>query len=423
MLGLALAYLRDRALTTALNVVLLALAVATLVILLLFSTQLGERFERDARGVDLVVGAKGSPLQLILSSLYHVDTPTGNIPLDSVATLRRNPAVAQAIPLALGDNFRGYRIVGTEPAYFDLYGASLATGRLYGAAGEVVMGADVARKLGAGIGQQFVGSHGFSDEDGVTGHDEHPFTTVGILAPTGTVIDRLIVTNIESVWDVHGIAHGTHESGAAHAHEEHEGEAHAHAHEEAPAPGAAPQLEPEVTALLVKYRSALGAVRVPSFINRQTDMQAAVPAVETGRLLSLFGAGIEGARLFGWLLALIGGLSIFVALLNAARAREGDLALLRVMGASRGRVFGTVLLEGLLTAAAGIVLGPLLGHAVTALATRSFASLAEIGFDPFRFHPGEIAIALAVLGIGVFAALIPAARIFRTDLATTLSRA
>jgi len=426
MLGLALAYLRDRALTTSLNVVLLALAVATLVILLLFSAQLGERFERDARGVDLVVGAKGSPLQLILSSLYHVDAPTGNIPLTSVETLRRNPAVAQVIPLALGDNFRGYRIVGTEPAYLGLHEARIAAGRVWSAPGEAVMGAEVARRLGAGLGQRFIGSHGLSDEEGVTGHDERPFTTVGILAPTGTVADRLILTSIESVWDVHGIAHAGHEGEAAHAGEAHEEHGHeAHAHEEAATPAAiaAPQLEPEVTALLVKYRSALGAVRVPSFINRQTEMQAAVPAVETGRLLSLFGAGIEGARLFGWLLALIGGLSIFVALLNAARAREGDLALLRVMGATRGQVFGTVLLEGLITAAAGVLLGLALGHLVLALGVRSFTSLADIGFDPFRFHSGEAVIALAVLVIGVLAALIPAARVFRTDLAQTLARA
>ena len=115
MIRLALAYLRDRPLMTALNILLLALAVATLVMLLSVSTQLGERFERDAQGIDLVVGAKGSPLQLILSSIYQMDTPTGNIPLESVALLRRDPSVRQAIPLAMGDNFRGYRIVGTEP--------------------------------------------------------------------------------------------------------------------------------------------------------------------------------------------------------------------------------------------------------------------------------------------------------------------
>lgn len=161
---------------------------------------------------------------------------------------------------------------------------------------------------------------------------------------------------------------------------------------------------------------------MPGFINRQTQMQAAVPAIETARLLSLFGAGVDGARLFGWLLATIGGLSIFVALLNAARAREGDLALLRVMGARKGQVFVTILSEGLITAAAGVVIGLIGAHLLLALATRSFISLAEFGFDPWRVHPGEALIALAVLGIGTLAASMPAARVFRADPALTLAR-
>ncbi len=441
MFGLALAYLRDRALTTLLNIVLLGLAVATLAILLIFSTQLTDRLERDAQGIDLVVGAKGSPLQLILSSIYHIDAPTGNIPLYSVALLRRDPAVARVVPLAMGDSFRGYRIVGTEPSYLDLYGAKLDQGKLFAKAGDAVLGATAARELGAGVGQKFVGSHGFGEGEGVTGHDEHPFTTVGILAPTGTVIDRLILTPVESVWDVHGIAHdhdgAAHHEGEAHHDDEahhkgeaqHEGEAgkaHAgHDYEEAEAPliGAAGTLEPEVTALLVSYRSALGAVRVPSFVNRQTNMQAAVPAQETARLLTLFGAGIEGARIFAWLLAATGGLAIFVALLNAARAREGDLALLRVMGATRVSVFGTILLEGLLTAAAGALLGLVTAHGALAAARAFFDSLAEIGLDPWRVHPGELAIFAGVLGIGLVAALLPALGVFRVDLARTLARA
>ncbi|QDX25037.1 FtsX-like permease family protein [Sphingomonas suaedae] len=429
MFNLALAYLRDRALTTLLNIVLLGLAVATLAILLIFSTQLTDRLQRDAQGIDLVVGAKGSPLQLILSSIYHIDAPTGNIPLDSVALLRRDPAVARVVPLAMGDSFRGHRIVGTEPSYLDLYGAKLDQGKLFAKAGDAVLGATAARELGAGVGQKFVGSHGFGEGEGVTGHDEHPFITVGILAPTGTVIDRLILTPVESVWDVHGIEHD--HDGAAHhedetRHEGKDGEAHAdhdHDAEEAPLIGAAGTLEPEVTALLVSYRSALGAVRVPSFVNRQTNMQAAVPAQETARLLTLFGAGIEGARIFAWLLAATGGLAIFVALLNAARAREGDLALLRVMGATRVSVFGTILLEGLLTAATGALLGLLTAHGALAAARALFDPLAEIGLDPWRVHPGELMIFAGVLGIGLIAALLPALRVFRVDLARTLARA
>ena len=133
LVGLAFAYLRDRALNTALNILLLTLGVGTMVILVLFSSQLGARFERDARGVDLVVGAKGSPLQLILSSLYQVDVPTGNIPLSTLAALRRDPTVGQVIPLAQGDSFRGYRIIGSEPAYIDLYGGAPGAGGGLGA--------------------------------------------------------------------------------------------------------------------------------------------------------------------------------------------------------------------------------------------------------------------------------------------------
>lgn len=419
MPSLAIAYLCDRALTTALNVLLLALAVATLVILLAVSTQLGNRFERDAAGVDLVVGAKGSPLQLILSSLYQIDAPTGNVPLESVAMLRRHPSVAQVVPLALGDNFHGFRIVGTEPAYLGLYGAEVGEGRLFEGHGEAVIGAEVARRTGMGRGQKFLGSHGLGAE-GAGEHDAHPFTAVGILKPTGSVIDRLILVSVETVWDVHGIhADEQHEEAAQ------EGEAH---HADAGAGEEHHQsdgrrLQPEVTALLVKYRNAFGAVRVPSFINRQTGMQAAVPAVETSRLLSLLGVGIDGAQLFAWLLATTGGLSIFVALLQAASAREGDLALLRVMGATRTRVFGTILIEGLATAGAGALLGVLLGHAALAAAVAGFARLREIGLDPWTPDPGELAIAAVVLGLGVLAALIPALRVFRTDLAATLARA
>lgn len=429
MLGLALAYMRDRRLVTGLNILLLALAVAVLVILLTASSQLADRLERNAQGIDLVVGAKGSPLQLILSSIYQMDQPTGNIPLESIDMLRRDPAVAQVVPLALGDNFRGYRIVGTEPAYLGLYGAALDAGKLFGDHGDAVMGAEVAAKLGAGLGQKFVGSHGLGDGDGAGEHDAHPFTTVGILKPTGTVIDRLILTSVETVWDVHGIAHEEH-----HAHEdyqegestgdEHEHDVHSgHGHGEPAVTERGEELSPEVTALLVRYRSTAGAIRIPSMINRQTDLQAAAPAIETARLLSLIGVGIDSARMYAWLLAAVGGLSIFVTLLNAASAREGDLALLRVMGAGRFRVFGTVMAEGIVTALAGGVLGHLIGHAALASAARSFTALGELGIRPWQLHPGEFAILGAVIAIGLLAALIPAARIFRIDLAATLARA
>lgn len=420
--GLSLAYLKDRALNTALNILLLTLSVATLVILVLFSSQLTERFARDAAGIDLVVGAKGSPLQLILASIYQVDVPTGNIPGETVEQLRADPTVAEVIPLAQGDSFRSFRIVGTEPAYVAHYGGEVAQGRMFAAPYEAVMGAQAARDLGAGLGQKFIGSHGLSG--GGHEHEETPFEVVGVLAPTGTVLDRLIVTPLESVWAAHGIplrepghdeadrAHEGHEQGAGKEHEHETAEVDAHGEHGA---------EPDVTALLVKYRSAMAAVRLPRMINDQPGLQAAVPAVEMTRLLSLLGVGLDAVRAFAVLLMATSGLSIFVALYSALRQREGDMAMLRVMGARPGAIVTHIALEGVLLAAAGALLGVILGHAVVGFAAASFQQLGDMGLSPWRFEPAELIIALAAMGMGALAALIPALKIFRVDIADTLA--
>jgi putative ABC transport system permease protein len=424
MIGLSLAYLRDRALNTALNILLLALGVASLVILLLFSSQLESRFDRDAQGIDMVVGAKGSPLQLILSSVYHVDIPTGNVPLETVALLRRQLGVAEAIPLALGDSFRSFRIVGTEPAYPALLGAEIGEGRMFAAPMEAVIGAEVARRTGAGLGQRFVGGHGMGGGEDGPKHEEAPFMVVGRLKPTGTVIDRLILTNVQSVWAVHGIEgphDGEHHEGetaaehAAHDHDEHEGES---AEEQAAHVSPA-----EVTAVLVRFGSPIAAVRLPGFINKQTNLQAAVPAVEVSRLLVLVGVGLDAVRAFALLLMLTAGLSIFVALLTALKEREGDMAMLRVIGASRGAIIAQVVSEGLILAGAGAALGLLLGHGVIAIAAGSIDQLAQLGLSGLSFHPGEAIIVAAALTIGLIAALIPAFRVLQSDIAETLANA
>lgn len=409
MIRLALAYLRDRWLATALNILLLALAVATLVLLLDVSTQAADRFEADAKGIDLVVGAKGSPLQLVLSAVYQVDAPTGNIPLASIALLRRDPSIAAVVPLAMGDNFRGFRIVGTEPAFLPFRNAHLAAGRLFGGSGEAVVGADAARRSGLTIGRRFVGSHGLEHEGG-SAHDQHPFRVTGILAPTGSVVDRMILVSVATVWDVHGIAHSAGDAAV-----------------ERPLPPPAGMtdetvLQPEVTALLVRYRSAFGALRVPMTVNRQTSLQAASPALEISRLLQLLGVGAAAIRAFSWLLAATGGLSIFVALTAAAAAREADLALLRLIGARRRTIVGAILAEGLMVAGCGFVVGDLIGHTVLAVATTTIATLADAGIEPWRVYPDEALIGAIMLAIGGIAALIPAARVVHGDLARVLAR-
>ena len=226
LLEISTSYLRQRALSTLLNVLILALGIATIVVLLVLGTQIEQNLSRNARGIDLVVGAKGSPLQLILSAVYHIDAPTGNISLDDAAVIEANPMVEAAIPLALGDAYRGFRIVGTTAAYPEHYEASVASGRLWSESNEATLGATAARESGLSIGDTFNSAHGLGA--GGQEHDESPLTVVGILAETGTVLDRLVLTSVETVWEVHGIEGHDHDDDHADDH----GDDHADDHDD-----------------------------------------------------------------------------------------------------------------------------------------------------------------------------------------------
>lgn len=427
---LSFSYLKNRTLNTLLNVLLLALGIATIVVLLLFSKQFEDNLTRNAEGIDLVVGAKGSPLQLILSSIYHMDVPTGNIPVAEAQQIMQNRAVQQAIPLALGDSYNGYRIVGTTPDYAAKYEATPAEGALWDGTMEVTIGASVAEAEGLSVGDELTSTHGLS-EDG-EGHGENPLRVVGILAPTGTVVDRLVLTSVETVWALHG----THvEDDDDHA----EGEDHAEDSTAAapmpprvgpgglpfPPPGGAPGPQaggPEYTALLVSYSSPMAAVMFPRFVNTQTSLQAASPAFETTRLLSLLGVGIDALRAFGLILILAAALGVFIALYNALKERQYDLAIMRTLGASRGKLLMHVLLEGLLLAAMGTALGLVLGHFATELLGGAVQRAQQMRLTGWTWTPEEFVLIILALGVGLVAALLPALQAYRTDIARTLAR-
>jgi putative ABC transport system permease protein len=406
LFGLSLAYIRARALNAALNLLLLGLGIGTIVLLILFSAALEERLTRDARGVDLVVGAKGSPLQLILSSIYQADFPTGNIPLAEVERWRQHPLVERAIPLALGDNLAGFRIVGTEHAYPEHYGATVAAGRLWQAPFEATIGARVAADTGLAVGDRFVGSHGLGG--GGAEHGAHPYTVVGVLAPSASVLDRLVLTPIASVWEAHGMI----------PEEEHGDEEHEHADEEE---AAGPVRPLEITSLLLRYRSPLGAVQLPRLVNQESALQAASPALESARLLALVGIGLDTVRAFGLLLVASAGLGVLIALSNAMQERRYDLAVMRMLGASRRTLFAQPLLEGLILAAGGALLGLLLGHGAALLLGRLLPAARDMGLTGLLWRPQELYLVALALGVGLLAALIPAIQAYRTDIAATLA--
>ncbi len=479
LLKLSASYLRQRPFSTSLNVLILALGIATIVVLLLVSDRVEQNLTRNAEGIDLVVGAKGSPLQLILSSVYHIDAPTGNIPVAEAEALMENRAVAEAMPLALGDSYRGFRIVGATQAYADHYGGEVARGRFWSGTMEATLGAVAAREVGLDVGDVFYSAHGLGA--GGEAHDEHPIEVVGVLAETGTVLDRLLLTSIETVWDVHGAHgdehhgdehhgdehhgdehHGDEHHGDEHHGDEHHGDEHDHGHEEdhahaddhahaeaekSPAveaqsdagdgtpkpaqsasgpPGLAGQTATaparEYTAVLIRYASPLAAASFPRYVNTQTDLQAAAPAFETARLFNLLGVGFDAVRAFGLILVLVAVLSVFVALLSALKDRRYDLAMMRTLGASRRKLMAHVLLEGLILASLGTVLGLGLGHVGGAILGGAVEQAQGMALGGFAVVAGEIAVVLLALGAGVVAALLPAYQAYRTDIAQVLAR-
>ena len=341
-IALSWRYLWSRPLGAALNVLLLSLGLASITFLLLVSFQLSKAFDKDLAGIDVVVGAKGSPMQLIMCGVFHIDVPPGNIPLKAVKALEKNPMIASVIPISLGDNLRGFRIVGTSPAYIEHYGATLAQGRMWLAPMQVLVGSIVARKLGIQVGNTFIGSHGL----GAGGHlhGENPYTVVGILQPSGTVLDRLIVTDTASVWKVH-------EDYTAVDDEDRN----------------IMEDEREVTMALIKYKTPLAAMSFPRMVNTTTEMQAAAPAVEISRLLNMLGIGTDVLRAFAGVLLLTAGLSVFIALWSAVRERRSDLALLRMLGAPPAKIAALLMGEALWLGVLSAIIGVAGGQALTAL--------------------------------------------------------
>jgi putative ABC transport system permease protein len=339
--SLAWRFLWSRPLGAALNLVLLSLGLGSITFLMLVGHQLDRAFARDLAGIDVVVGAKGSPMQLILSGVFHIDVPPGNIPLKAVRELEKHPMVAGVIPISLGDNFRGFRIVGTSKAYVRLYDATLSQGHLWDVPMQVVVGATVARKLGLALGNTFTGSHGLGA--GGHAHGDSTYQVTGILAASGSVLDRLILTDTASVWKVHEDYTAVDDSDRKVMEEER-----------------------EITMALVQYKTPLAAMSFPRFVNTTTEMQAAAPALEISRLLNMLGIGTDVLRAFAGVLLLTAGLSVFIALWSAVRERRPDLALLRMLGAPPARIAVLLLTEAVWLGVLATLLGLLLGQGFAA---------------------------------------------------------
>jgi putative ABC transport system permease protein len=392
---LAIRSILHKPLNALMSFVLLASGVALISLLLVLQEQFENRFSKNMEGIDQVMGAKGSPLQLILSAVYQIDAPTGNINYSQAKRWMDHPFNQKAIPLSYGDNYNGFRIIGSNHDYIKHFDAELAEGKMFENDFEVVIGSTVAAQTGLKLNDDFHSLHG-SAETGEA-HDHHHFLVTGILQPKGSLIDHLIICNLESYWLLH----------------EHEGEDE----------DSLEVKEKQITAVLFKFKNKMAAIQWPRMVSENSDMQLASPAIEVNRLFTLFGIGIEVINYLGWGILLMACLSIFIGLYNNLKERKYELAIMRVSGGGRSFLLALLCLESFIITISGYLAGTLVARFALYFISKASEMQFKIEFDPFAFiWEKEIIIFLLALFIGLIAALVPALKAYHLNISDTLAK-
>ena len=372
------------------SILLMILGVTIITLSVLVNQITKNTFTKNNPDLDVVVGAKGSPLQLVLSSIHHIDIPTGNISYKNAKKIMKHPAIKFGVPISLGDNFQNYRIVGTDKKFLKLYDAELEIGSIWEKPMQSVIGSNVANFTKLKIDKFFVGSHGLIDTGDI--HSEQPYKVVGILKKTGTILDNLIITSLDSVWNLHSNQNDILKNTDS----------------------------LEVTALLLKYKNKTSVFSFPRLINKNTSMQAASPNLEISKLFKLTG---EAHKIINYLSIIIVSLSfagILFTLLNNINERKYDLAILRTLGFTRERIFSIILIEGMTISILGSFIGLILGGIVYKCI--EFFSLLgrNIVTGQLDFIYEILTIWFVILIISFLTCLIPGIKVYKQNIRNTL---
>ena len=350
------------------------------------------QMDNNLKGIDMVVGAKGSPLQLILSAVYHIDSPTGNISVKDAKKIKNNRMVGSSIDLLYGDNYKGYRIVGTDEKFLDLYNAKIKDGRKWDKPLEVVVGSKIHTKLNINLDDELTSSHGLRE----TGekHANQLFKVVGLLKPSNSVIDQLIITSPQSIWDLHD----------DHDHDEE------HDHD-----------DKEITAMLIKFKSPMNIIQFPRQINEDTNLQAAVPSYEISRLFKLFGFGIETLTYLAYLIIIVSGFSLFINLFNSMRERKYEMALIRTLGSSRRQLSLMIIFESLILTTIGFFIGLLVSRLGVMFVSSLMEESLNYNLNSFGILKEELWLLGLSIFIGLISSIIPALQVYNLNISETLA--
>ena len=402
-----------RPFSSGLSVLLLASSIMIILLAFLTMQQLENKFNENANKIDLVVGAKGSRLQLVLCNVFHVDNPTGNIKMKDVTFLSKHPFVRSSIPISLGDNYKSYRIVGTDKNFLKkLYITPFKQGKLFEKPYEVVLGFNAANKMGLKLGDSFYGSHGI--DASLHEHQDAKYFVVGLLDYSGEVVDNLILTSLESVWQVHFEDHqkGSFDLSYEKKHDHHHHHQKTNVVEE----------DKEITALLVNYNSPRAKFSIPGIVNNKKQLMAAEPAIEIQRLLDLVQPAVKVIAVLAWFIFGLAFFSMLITLVNSMKSRKYEIAMMRASGASSKLVLISILTEGFLVALIGAFLGLILGHVIMEIMGLYLTNHYHYQFSGFIFNFFELWLLFGTLATGIISAFIPAISAYNMDISSTLKK-
>ena len=415
-LNLALKSLKNRSLASILTVISIALSVILLLSVERAKRAAEEGFTQTISQTDLIVGARSGPTQLILYTVFNMGNATHNISYQSYQDIKNNPAVEWTIPYSLGDGHRGFRVVGTTNEFFEHYRfrgdgkVELQEGKTLEGLWDVVIGADVARKLGYRVGDKIVVAHGVTRGDGIQKHDDKPFTIVGIMKSTGTALDQSLYVSLEGIEAMHI----DWKSGAA--------------------PTAATAIGPDqirkedikvdqITAFFLRTKSRIETLRLQREINnyKEEPLLAIIPGVTLSELWRGLSYVEQVLKVISWMVVAVGFMAMLIALTTSLNERRREMAILRALGASTGKILALLVFESALLTLAGIVLGTLVAVIGTAL-VRPWLEI-EFGFylEGGALGKTEWMYLVATLVGGILVGLIPAYRAQKMALKDGLS--
>lgn len=450
LLLLGVRLIQQRRVVFLLTALSIAAGTALVVGILLLHTASKQAFSQKDTGYEVVVGAKGSPLQLVLHTMFHIGTPVGNISHSVADKLLSDRRVRYALPMVFGDNVQGYKVVGTTAQFFDTFEyrkshvVSVQKGARFQQDYEAVLGSEVAAKTGLQIGNSVVMVHGMHEEGAA--HEHRAIVITGILAPTHTALDRGIFTTMETVWDAHyreyreqqreaealleeadaesEEAEGKHHDAdkGEHHHHHHAGEGGHHHHEgDSDMPASIPDDFTTITSIAVQLKSPIFFESFVRAVNEGTTAQAALPMREIAGLFAVVGNINNVLLALSWSVIVVGAFSMFIAMYTSLHERRREMAILRSLGAHRRTVFALVLVEAAATGVVGALAGVCISHLVLLLAAPYVQTAIGVPLEAGNIHGFEFTVIAGVVGIAMAVALLPAVQVYRVDVADSLA--